>query len=289
MADGPHQPLDPGLTGASDRPVPGIDNGYVAGYRVRFDEAGPDGHMRTSALLRYAQDVAWRHSEFLGFDRPWYAERGLAWVVRAVELEVLAPIPMGHTLRVSTAVVGHRRIWARRRGECRLADGSIAATVTTDWVLLDARGRIVRIPPEFGVVFSNPELSTDISRVEAAEPPAGAPTLAIRVRPQDLDPMDHVNNAVYVDWLEEALAAGHAASGDPVAADGATGVTTALPRTIRLEYLASAAPGDNVRIRSWIDRERWYARIGRADGAEFVRAAGWNGAGTQLSGEPGSG
>src|SRR5690349_16176215 len=171
--------LDPGLTGAADRPVAGIDNSYVAGYRVRFDEAGPDGRMRTSALLRYAQDVAWRHSEFLGFDRPWYAERGLAWVVRAVDLEVLAPIPMGHTLRVSTAVIGHRRIWARRRGECRLADGSVAAVVTTDWVLLDARGRIVRIPSEFGVVFSNPELAGDIARVGPLAPPAGAAALEI--------------------------------------------------------------------------------------------------------------
>jgi acyl-CoA thioesterase FadM len=283
MADAAPRSLDPGLVGAPDRPVAGIDNGYVAGYRVRFDEAGPDGRMRTSALLRYAQDVAWRHSEFLGFDRPWYAERGLAWVVRAVELEVRAPVPMGHTLRVSTAVVGHRRIWARRRGECRLADGAVAATVTTDWVLLDARGRIVRIPPEFGVVFSNPELSSDISRVEAVPAPADCATLAIRVRPQDLDPMDHVNNAVYLDWLEEALgAAGHAATPD----DGAT---PALPRTIRLEYLASAAPGDEVMIRTWTDGVSWHARIGRADVVEFVRATGSNGAGTQLSGEARSG
>jgi acyl-ACP thioesterase len=269
VADAPPAPLDPGLTGAADRPVAGIDNGYVAGYRVRFDEAGPDGAMRTSALLRYAQDVAWRHSEFLGFDRPWYAERGLAWVVRAVDLEVCSAIPMGHMLRVSTAVIGHRRIWARRRGECRLADGSLAATVTTDWLLLDARGRIVRIPSEFGVVFSNPELASDIARVGALEPPADAAALAIRVRPHDLDPMDHVNNAVYLDWLEEALAAA-----------GRPEMAVALPRTLRLEYLASAAPGDGVLVTTWTDAAAWSARIARADGLEFVRATGSSGAGT---------
>ena len=54
---------DPGLAGRQDRPVPGVDNGYVAGYRVRFDEAGADGRVRTGSLLRYAQDIAWRHSE----------------------------------------------------------------------------------------------------------------------------------------------------------------------------------------------------------------------------------
>src|SRR4051812_35975653 len=92
--------MDPGLTGRLAQPVDGIDNGYLAGYRVRFDEAGPDGRMRTSALLRYAQDVAWRHSEQLGFDRAWYVARGLGWVVRGCELEVREPIPIGHTLRV---------------------------------------------------------------------------------------------------------------------------------------------------------------------------------------------
>ena len=41
-------------------------------FRVRFDEAGPDGHVRTSTLLRYAQDLAAFHSAERGFDRDHY-------------------------------------------------------------------------------------------------------------------------------------------------------------------------------------------------------------------------
>jgi len=48
---------------------------YEAAYRVRFDEAGPDGRLRTSGLLRYTQDLAARHSEALGYDRAWYRAR----------------------------------------------------------------------------------------------------------------------------------------------------------------------------------------------------------------------
>jgi acyl-ACP thioesterase len=258
----PTTTLDPGLTGQEARPVPGVDNGYLAGYRVRFDEAGGNGLLRTSALLRYAQDVAWRHSEQLGFDRAWYQERGLGWVVRGCELEVRETIPIGHTLRVSTAVVGHRRIWARRLGECRLADDRVAAIVTTDWVLLDARNRVVRIPADFGVAFTNPEVRSEILRVPA---PADEPvvTLDLRVRPSDLDPLDHVNNAVYLDWLEEALEA----------AGWATAIA-GLPRTYRLEYLASAARGDQVAIALHGAADAWSATIRRADGADLVRAAG---------------
>ena len=254
--------LDPGLTGQPARPVPGIDNGYLAGYRVRFDEAGANGLLRTSALLRYAQDVAWRHSEQLGFDRAWYQARGLGWVVRGCELEIREPIPIGHTLRVSTAVVGHRRIWARRLGECRLADARPAASVTTDWVLLDARNRVVRIPADFGVAFTNPEVRSEILRVEPTPAPAAAVS-ELHVRPSDLDPLDHVNNAVYVDWLEEALEAA-----------GWNTATDALPRSYRLEYLASAGRGDRVVVSIQGGAARWTATISHADGPELVRAQG---------------
>jgi acyl-ACP thioesterase len=261
-AEAPTLLLDPGLTGQSARPVAGIDNGFLAGYRVRFDEAGPDGRLRTSTLLRYAQDVAWRHSEEQGFDRGWYLARGLGWVVRGVELEVLEPIPIGHTLRVSTAVVGHRRIWARRLGECRLADGRPAATVTTDWVLLDSRNRVVRIPEDFGLAFTNPEVKSEILRVEAPSGEASS-EIELGVRPCDLDPLDHVNNAVYVDWLEEALEAA-----------GWREATEALPRTYRLEYLASAARGDRVKVVIEGAPSAWKASVRRADGGELVRAKG---------------
>lgn len=269
-ADRPTTSIDPGLTGQSARPVAGVDNGYLAGYRVRFDEGGPDGHARTSTLLRYAQDIAWRHSEDLGFDRGWYVARGLGWVVRAVELELHAAIPMGHTVRVATAVVGHRRIWARRFGEVRLADGRLAARVTTDWVLLDARNRIVRIPDDFGVAFVNPEVNSEILRVAA---PVGAAvhTISLAVRPSDLDPLDHVNNAVYVDWLDEAL---DAAGWRPGASAGNGAEAGPAPRTLRLEYLVSAERGIEVTVELHGVPGAWSARIRRSDGLELVRASG---------------
>ena len=257
----PTADLDPGLAGRQDRPVPGVDNGYVAGYRVRFDEAGADGWVRTGSLLRYAQDIAWRHSEGLGFDRAWYTQQGRWWVVRSAGLEVLAPIPMGQILRLATAVLGHRKIWARRRVAFQLPDGALVAVALVDWVLVDDRGRILRIPSDFGTAFPNPELDGEILRVPLPPPPADAATLAIRVRPQNLDPMGHVNNAVYLDWIEEAVAAS-----EPEA-------LAAVPRRVTIEYAASAEPGDVLTARSWRDADGWCVRLERADdGATLVRA-----------------
>jgi acyl-CoA thioesterase FadM len=240
-------------------------------YRVRFDECGQDGLARTSALLRYAQDVAWIHSERLGFDRDWYAGRGLTWLVRAARVVVLGPVPLGTTLEVSTTVSGFRKVWARRRTDGRLADGTLAFWAHTDWVIVDARGLPTRVPAEFPAVYGAMPGPFEPGRVALQATPPDAARHEGIVRPQDLDPLGHVNNAAYLDYLEEAMLAGGPAPARGVAA---------LPRTIRIEYLAQASPGAMVRGATWSDptlaahggeAEGWAWRLTDAAGADLAR------------------
>jgi acyl-CoA thioesterase FadM len=233
-----------------------------APYRVRFDEAGPDGRLRTSVLLRYAQDLAWYHSAARGFGRAWYAARGINWLVRTAEVAVVAPVPVGADLVGTTQVVGWRRVWARRRTEFRGDDGGLVAWVHIDWVLLDARGAPTRIPSEFDAVFGAPPASFGLARVVLDEPPSNATGLALVVRPQELDPMDHVNNAVYADWLEEA-----------VLAAGGVEAVRAIPRLARLEYARAAEADATVEATTWHEPTgAWSCRIADAAGADLLRA-----------------
>jgi acyl-ACP thioesterase len=216
--------------------------------------------LRSSGLLRYAQDIAWMHSEALGFDRAWYAERSLAWLVRAAAVDVRAPIPMGATIAVSTEVLGYRKVWARRRAEF-VVDASLAATVLTDWVLVDGRGRLTRLPPVFESRFPGTQVLEAILRVELPASPSDAVRRRFAVRRHELDPMAHVNNAVYLDWFEESLAA---------MPDGAQAVG-ALPRSYRLEYAASAEPDAVVDAATWRDGSGWLHRQSN-DGVDLLRA-----------------
>jgi acyl-CoA thioesterase FadM len=232
-----------------------------APFRVRFDEAGADGLLRTSVVLRYAQDVAWLHSASRGFDRAWYAERGLTWLVRAAEVVVEAPIPVGSELVGTTQVVGWRRVWARRRTDFRDAAGEIAAWTQIDWVLLDARGAPTRIPAEFEPVFGAPTGAFGLARVDVGEPPADAHRSTITVRPHELDPMAHVNNAVYADWLEEA-----------VIGAGDTEAARHLPRLARLEYAAAADAGAVLAAEVWPASAGWSFRVRLGAGQDLLRA-----------------
>ena len=238
----------------------------ASAYRVRFDEAAPDGRLRTSALLRYAQDLAWYHSSQRGFTRGWYAERGLTWLARAAEVAVLAPVGVGDELVGTTRVVGWRRVWARRRTEFVDAEGALVAWTHVDWVLLDARGAPTRVPGEFEAAFGAPAATFPLARVDLDASPDGADAAVFRVRPQELDPMDHANNAVYADWLDERV----------IGADARDGLaaTQALPRLVRLEYARAADPGTNVHGTTWRDADGrgWSCRLAGPDGSDLLRA-----------------
>src|SRR4029453_10402907 len=114
--------------------------------------------------------------------------------------------------------------------------------------ITDERGAPQRIPASFPAAFAAPPGAFEPVRVAATPapagagelrlaappppPPAGAVELRFAVLPHELDPMDHVNNAVYLDHLEDAVAA----------AGGAEDVRM-LPRTVRLEDRGPPAPG----------------------------------------------
>ena len=230
-------------------------------YRVRFDEAGPDGLLRTSTLLRYAQDLAAFHSAQRGFDRVWYAERGLAWLARTAAVAVVERVGHGADLTGTTRVAGARRVWARRRTEFRGPDGALVAWVHVDWVLLDARGTPIRIPLDLEAAFGAPGATFPLGRVEVGEPLSEAAHRAFIVRPHELDPMNHANNAVYADWLDEG-----------VIAAGGMAATRAVPRIVRLEYALPAEPEATLAASTWPVDGGWSYRLTGPQGTELLRA-----------------
>ncbi len=245
-------PADPDHDPEHDRyrPPTETERRSSSTYRVRFDEAGPDGIARASAYLRYAQDLAWLHSERRGFGRAWYRDRNLAWVVRAVDLRIEASLPTGTGLIATTEVIGGRRVMARRRCDLRAeGDGSPIASVLTDWVMTTTAGVPTRVPDAFPIAFGVPLGSFEPTRVDPGQPPPGAAQRSFDVRLHELDPMGHVNNAVYLDWLDEVVNLA-----DPSA-------IRAVPRRYRLEYRAAAAAGAAMVGRAWPRDGGWAYRL----------------------------
>jgi acyl-CoA thioesterase FadM len=234
---------------------------FTAQYRVRFDETSPAGTVRGSALLGYAQDVAWRHSEALGFPRDWYLSRGLAWLVRAVEARILAPIDTGETVTLETRVAGYRKVLVRRQTRVTAPAGDLRAQIVIDWAMTD--GRVpVRIPAAFErVPLDDPEPFVPI-RVALEPTPMGAVSVALSPRHRELDPMNHVNNGVHLDWLDETVTA---------AGEMGEATVSAVPRTYRLEYVRPVGPGATLTASTWRSDPGWAYRLADAAGVDLLR------------------
>jgi acyl-ACP thioesterase len=264
-----------------------LDDGRPAwqtSYRVRFDEAGPDSRLRTSGFMRYAQDLGWLHSTDLGFGQEWYAEHGLTWLVRAAELRIEAAPAMGSRLVARTAIVGIRRVFARRRGEFLLEDGSSAGWVHTDWVLIDRRGALTRIPEIFSEIFGGTDPMGPIGRIPLPPTPPDARHRRFAVRPHELDPLNHANNAVYLDWLEESIGDAFGAEHGSRPEDGPTRM---LPRRYRMEFAVAAEAGDELEAAAWRVGTGWSYRVtGVTDGVDRFRALMTTGAEADATSAP---
>jgi acyl-ACP thioesterase len=231
--------------------------------RVRFDEAGADANLRSSGFLRYAQDVAWLHSEEAGFDRRWYAARGLTWLVRSIDLDLREPVGYGSHLVVTTEVVGFRRVWARRRSEvCGARDGALKGLLAIDWVLLGPAGTPTRVPEEILGAFPVALPSFTPARLELSPPPADAFRERFVARSHEIDPMGHVNNAAYLDYMEQAVAL--AGGGDTL---------RRWPRRYRLDYALPAGPDIALVGRAWRQPDSWAYRLEDEAGRQLFRAA----------------
>ena len=229
--------------------------------RVRFEECQPGGEIRASTFLRYAQDAAWVHSDAAGFDRAWYRERGLTWLVRCLTLDVVGPGRAGETLRMTTEVQAMRRVLARRHGEILDAAGKLVATVDTDWLMTGPGPAPVRIPAEFDTAFPPVPSTFEPARVPLPTTPPDAHLRRFDVRRSEVDPMAHVNNAAYLDYLEESLAEA-----------GALEALSERPRRYVLEYQQAAEPGASLVGATWRDGDGWAYRLTDEAGTDLLRA-----------------
>ena len=87
-------------------------------------------------------------------------------------------------------------------------------------------------------------------------------TLEVVVLPEDVDGFHHVNNVVYIKWLEACAWAHSAAVGLPEAkcVEMARGMAV---RAIHVEYLAAAYEGDEVLVGNWIAANDGRLRVTR--------------------------
>lgn len=252
-------------------------------FRVRSYECDAYGHVNNANYLRYMQEAALDASAAVGYDEARYEALGHIWVIRETSIEYLRPLRFGDSVEVTTWVGDFRRVRSRRFYELReLSSGELVAKASTDWVYIErATLRPARVPPEMVAVFlpegAPPAAPPRDPFPAAPPPPPGIFTMRREVEWRDIDPEQHVNNATYLNYMEECGIKAALAFGWSINRMRSEGFAI-VARQLRIEYRLQAALGDELAITTYLsDLRRASATrhylITRANDSELIAQA----------------
>lgn len=177
--------------------------------QTRFFELKADFSLRPRALVNYLQEVAAIHSEQVGFGAQDLINSGNAWVLHRIGVQIHRPPTLGDRLKVVTWHTGQKAFRAYRDFEI-LCGGEVLVSAKSFWLFIDlARKKIVRPPKHASETYTQePGIDWDLSIDEWKPDQKAVPehVCTIATRPSDYDPLGHVNNAVYFDYLETLIA-----------------------------------------------------------------------------------
>lgn len=258
---------------------------YRTSFGVRSYEIGRLGFISTGTLLRYLEHIATEASAAAGFPRSWYDEHDSAWVVRQMTFEVERPIILTDELTFDTWPSQYARIQAYREYLItNQSSGRPLVRARGHWVYVGRqRGLPIRLPADIPEHAIPDPQTVSFSPLPVITPPGDTlPSVHqnLVARTYEADIIGHINNTIYMDWLEEAVQ--NALAQVPASMLGHQPEPGRLPRIFlqqgTIDYMKPSLPGDQLEVittlaGSYQDGLAWSQVIQRKDAAEaLVRA-----------------
>ncbi|WP_027358075.1 acyl-[acyl-carrier-protein] thioesterase [Desulforegula conservatrix] len=219
-------------------------------HRVEYHEVNTSYKMKLSAILRQFQEAAADHSEKAGFGSEDLTARGVGWVLNRLAMDFYRYPAYGERLEIITWHRGSRGFRSYRDFEVFSGNEKIAAA-SSIWLFVSLKDKkIMKIPSDVDSGYSSIERKALESDIDFFRPDfMSEPYLSadITVRSTDFDPLGHVNNTVYLDYVETLLAHGDMEDEEI--------------RSVRINYSSEIGKGVGV-IRAQLSRDGCGYRFG---------------------------
>ena len=173
--------------------------------KIGYADVDPDLQQKLGSFFKLVQEVAVLHSEQVGFDTQTLLDRGEVWILNAMEADIYRFPKLREEVSVVTWHKKSKGFKAFRDFNVYCGDERLAA-VSSVWLYFDLKKkRLLRVPTETGRVYTTENESAFNGVLQSWKPVENfTPEFetGISVRSSDFDPLSHVNNAVYFDYLE---------------------------------------------------------------------------------------
>ncbi|MBQ9762051.1 MAG: hypothetical protein IJV82_03135 [Oscillospiraceae bacterium] len=180
---------------------------YRQTFTIEPFEVDCFGRAKASMLLRFAQEVAGHHSDLLGLTYDALAAQGLFWAVIRNRITISRLPMLGETITLETWPMPTTRTAYPRSTVAYDQQGNEIFRGVSLWILMDHKTRAMVLPGKSGVIVEG-----ILRGNELAAPRSIAPKALEQVRKRtvcftDLDRNQHMNNARYLDWIDDLLPA----------------------------------------------------------------------------------
>jgi acyl-CoA thioesterase FadM len=205
---------------------------------TRGYEMNASGRIPVSTFLRYFEHTRWEAMADPHYDLRSYWQRG---VIVAQKLEVLQHVGFAKALRVSAALARVGRTSLEFVHTMRLETGEKIARASTVAVNLGPTGP--KPVPDGARSLVVDEVGPEVAPLEQ-HAPSDAWTRNVTVAYSDQDVLGHVNQARYVDYVEDTRAV--------AAKEGALGkAASSAVHKLWIEYARETTYGTELRILLW--------------------------------------
>jgi len=172
---------------------------------IRFFEVDAKFRLRPRALLNYLQEAMAVHTDNTGYGSLHLMAQGNAWILHRMAIQIHRHPVMDDELTISTWHRGGKGFRGYRDFEIYARDEKLVSASSL-WLFIDLeRKKILKIPKEtrqWYTIEKDKALDVDIDNWKPIVNYTPEMTSSIEIRPSDYDPLGHVNNAVYFDFIE---------------------------------------------------------------------------------------
>ncbi|MEW6180744.1 MAG: acyl-ACP thioesterase domain-containing protein [Chloroflexota bacterium] len=237
--------------------------------KVRVFEADLNNRWKPTAFFHAMEEAAANHARNLGYDYPDMIAKGMIWVLARLKIRFddFPTIPEKIILQTFPRGI-QQKIFFTRDFLFTSVSGRRLAVATSAWLLIDPHKRRMLLPNTLpGKLPLNEGLSALNENLEKISLPAEMTAVLTRQAAySDLDLMNHVNNARYVEWICDCFPPDH--------------YRRYQPDWLQINYNHEVLPGAGVTLsvgqRS--DEPLVHAICGTLDGSEtraFEAEIGW--------------
>lgn len=174
-------------------------------HEVRYYECDVNSDMTLSMLLRVAIQTSEVQCDCLEIGTNVVKKMGLGWVITQYEIQLTRLPKNEEQIEIITEATSYNKFFCYRDFWIYDSSGQELAYIHTTFVMMNLSTRkMCSIPPQLVEPFKAEKIKK-IERSEDWEQVSMTSLSTYQVRFSDIDSNQHVNNAIYIDWMTDVL------------------------------------------------------------------------------------